>query len=230
MSIAIWCTQKSKVKKLWGGFIMKKQLFVISFLLIIIGMIPVQGWAAGPDGKIIYSKNGIPVQYGVPYYLFDKELPNKGGITYEAWSSYDYAIFAHDSHSNGTPIVIEHPEKIAGDVVRSGETVRIRSVKSNWPGWHYWSFTSSLDYYSVWFTNQNNRGHIISFSDKDNSVGIGGMGISVGTVPRPVWIDYKGNPNGKAWMTAKTRMRGDAEIPSPSERNTQFYLYEETRR
>ncbi|NSM93674.1 hypothetical protein HRD98_11130 [Enterococcus faecalis] len=206
---------------------MKKMLMGLSFILILIGIIPIQSWAAGEDGKIIHSKNGKQVEYGVPYYLFDKELPTKGGVTYEAWSSYDYAIFAHDPNSNGTPIVIEHPKKNTGDPVRSGDVVRIRSVGSNWGGWNYWDFTSALDSYSVWFTNSKNSGHVISYSDQDDSVGIGTIGISVGVIPHPVWIDYKGNTKEKAWMTAETHMRGDAEIPTPSERNTQFYLYEE---
>lgn len=207
---------------------MKKMVVTFSLLLVFIGMIPLQGWAAGPDGEELRSKNNIPIKYGEQYYLFDKNLPNKGGVTFEAWASYDYVLFANDNKSNGAPIVIEplNKNKKSGDVVKSGDTVTIRSVHSNWPNWHYWDLTDAMASNSVWLSDRKTTEHVISFSGDDKSVGLGTMAIEVGTIPRPKWLDCEGGTGEKAWMTFRGLLRSDANTPSPIERNTPFYLYE----
>ncbi|MCY9508459.1 hypothetical protein M5W68_21500 [Paenibacillus larvae] len=81
---------------------------------------------------------------------------------------------------------------------------------------------------SVWLSNKNNAGHKIYGLSKDNSIGIGTLGIGVGAVgtPLPLFIEFIGNTNGKAWMTADTRPLNSLNFPPLVNRQTPFQVIE----
>lgn len=209
---------------------MKKLFYGLLFVVCFLFLVPQLAFAADSDGQPIYLKNGNTMQYGKAYYLKDKNLPNRGGITYEYWLSYDYALFSNSPSSMGARIVFEKDGKNYGDIVKSGDQyVSIKSTGSNWDGWVYWVPTSSMGTNSVWLSDniKRSRMHVISYSKSDNSIGIGVLGAYVGgVVIRPTWSNYEGSTGSKAWMTGDELFLSDGNVPSPGMRTTPFYLYE----
>lgn len=104
---------------------MKKTLTSILTLAIAAASFPIMALAA--DNSDPVTKNGERLKYNTPYYLKDKNLPNRGGVTFEAYGSYDYALFAHDPASNGTPIIFENTDRTDG-FINSDDMIRIKSM------------------------------------------------------------------------------------------------------
>lgn len=203
---------------------MKK--FFILIISITLGVVCLNTVANAADNSNPVTSNGNRLQYNVPYTLRDKNLPHRGGITFQAWNRYDYAIFAHSSVSNGAPIVFESPTNKIG-FIDSEDFIIVRSTQSNWGGWHFWSFTSGFNANSVWLSDRRQGiGYLYGLSN-DNSVGIGGLGIqALANAPMPVFIQLEGGHGSASWMTANIRFLPRWEMPPLNSRRTPFVISE----
>ncbi|KOT96476.1 hypothetical protein ADK70_09465 [Streptomyces rimosus subsp. pseudoverticillatus] len=61
------------------------------------------------------------------------------GVTFEVWSSWDYALFANDANNPGTPVVFR----------QQGNGYIVEMTNSNYSGYVYWTFGLKGDIYLV---------------------------------------------------------------------------------
>lgn len=150
---------------------------------------------AEADNSHPVSTNGNRLRYNTPYRLRDKNLPHRNPVTFEAWASYDYAIFGH--------------------YTRPGYR----------GGWVYWDVTNFYLANSVWFTNRRVPiGHLVGNS-RDRSVGIGGMTFSSNLgFPLPTYLELGGSDANKPWMTFRTVTQNQLIMPPINVRRTPFLL------
>lgn len=174
------------------------------------------------------TARGERLQYNVPYFVKDKNLPNRGGVTYQKWLRYDYAVFHNDPFNRGTPIVFESPDNRIG-YISSNDSIIIKSVGSNWDHWVYWQYTDAMNASSVWFSNQRKTMGNIYGSLTDNSVGISMLGLSLipGThMPLRQYLEFHGGTGSTSWMTARVFYLNAADpYPPVEKRRTSFYIY-----
>lgn len=174
------------------------------------------------------TATGERLRYNVPYYLTDKDLPNRGGVTYQRWLMYDYAVFNSNPNHLGTPIIFESPG-VLFEFIQSDAPIIIRSVDSNWENWVYWQYTDSMNASSVWLSNQPRVMGNIYGSPSDNSVGLSMLALSVipGTpLPMKQYLEFHGGTGSTAWMTARVFYLNPADPYPPVEnRRTSFYLH-----
>ncbi|PGW38500.1 hypothetical protein [Bacillus thuringiensis] len=179
---------------------MKKKITSVLTLAIAAASLPVTALAADHSDPV--TKNGERLKYNTPYYLKDKNLPDKGGVTFEHWGLDDFVLFAESSTDKGTPIIFENKDRTDG-FIESTDEIRIKSTKANEPGVHYWASDKLLD--SIYLNYDNTVDHIIYGSSEDNSIGIGSFkkgavmidGQAMGMFN---FKEYKGKNAGKAWM------------------------------
>ncbi|AIM25745.1 hypothetical protein MEPL4_4c00150 [Melissococcus plutonius] len=208
---------------------MKKILAGLLFLSCALFVIPQAAFAAGPDGETVLDNNGNPMHYGTKYILKDYNIP-KGGVTYETWASYDYAIFSNDQHSDGTAIVFEKRGKTPGDVIISGDkNVIVRSTHANWGDYVYWVPSHSLWHNAIWFGRSSEAiaTFIISADKNSRHIGIGNITLDIET-GKAVWNDYHGAHDSKAWMKGESFLNPGNSRVNPveaSKRMTPFYCY-----
>lgn len=202
------------------------KLYLNILFITILGVIFFSQPALAADSSNPVTVNGNRLQYNVPYSLRDKNLPNRGAVTFQVWLNHDYAIFGHTAGNVGTPIIFESPTNKTG-FIDSEDAIIVRSTQSNWGGWHFWNFTSSWNANSVWFSNRRESiGRIYGLSN-DNSIGIGGLGIqAVGGAPFPVFIQLEGGTGSRAWMTANVRWLQQLQFPPLNTRRTPFIISE----
>ncbi|PGW36742.1 hypothetical protein [Bacillus thuringiensis] len=179
---------------------MKKPLASILTLAIVAASLPVTALAG--DGSDPVTKNGERLKYNTPYYVKDKNLPDKGGVTFERWGLDDFVLFANSATDNGTPIMFENKDGADG-FIKSTDAIRIKSTNMNEPGVHYWTYDTLLN--SIYLNYDNSTNHIIYGSSEDNSVGLGSFmqGSSVineGPIAELTFIEYNGKNAEKAWM------------------------------
>ncbi|MDA1775050.1 hypothetical protein PDJ95_27530 [Bacillus cereus] len=179
---------------------MKKTLASVLTLAIIAGSLP--GTALAADHSDPVTKKGERLKYNTLYYLKDKNLPHKGGVTFESWFLDNFVRFADSSTDNGTPIIFENNDKTDG-LIKSGDSIRVKSTKVNSRS-QYWTFDQILE--SIYLNYDTRTDHKIYGSSKDNSIGIGTPttaykiyeGKIVGIIPS--FNGYKGGNTEKAWM------------------------------
>ncbi|MDB1690147.1 hypothetical protein [Enterococcus casseliflavus] len=178
------------------------------------------------------ASDGNRLRYNTPYYLKDKNLPNRGGITYRSWLKYDYAIFADSTNSRGTPIVFEHPSGRSG-FIDSNDEIIVKSTGSNWNGWVYWRYTDSWNAESVWFSNQSRVFGNIYGSTTDNSVGMSMLGLRLlegYPIPAYFFAEFHGRTTGTPWMTARSYylpLNQNPPVPPPVENRMTPFILEE---
>ncbi|PGW36743.1 hypothetical protein [Bacillus thuringiensis] len=171
---------------------MKNCLASVLAVVIAAASLPVTALAA--DGSDPVTKNGERLKYNTPYYVKDKNLPDKGGVTFERWGLDDFVLFANSATDNGTPIMFENSDGADG-FIKSTDKIRIKSIKSNEPGVHYWARDTLLD--SIYLNYDNTIDHMIYGSSEDNSIGLGSF--STAKLFYNFW-EYKGSNVEKAWM------------------------------
>ncbi|MED3038058.1 hypothetical protein CBR56_29380 [Bacillus thuringiensis] len=185
---------------------MKKTLISVLTLAIVAASLPITALAADHSDPVTRF-NGERLKYNTPYYLKDKNLPHKGGVTFETWALYDYVLFADSFTDNGTPIIFENEDRTDG-FIKSQDKIRIKTTKAN--AGEYWTFTSGGFINSVSLSDDNNKKYRIYGSSEDNSIGIGfyitkpmtvGFG-GLGSLDYPglCFVEYKGTDAKKAWM------------------------------
>ena len=176
---------------------MKKSLASILSLTIAAAALPVTALAADHSDPV--TKNGERLKYNTPYYIKDKNLPDKGGVTFERWGLSDFVLFANTVADNGTPIIFEHKYGIDGFIESTNE-VRIKSTKANKPGVHYWA--SDPLFNSIYLNYSNSADHVIYGSPEDNSIGLGSTvkGVHESATGWSDFNGYHGNNVEKAWM------------------------------
>ena len=206
---------------------MKKTLTSFLTLTIVIVLLPITVLAADHSDPV--TKNGEPLKYNTPYYLKDKNLPHKGGVTFDSWGLYDYVCFADSTMDKGTPIIFENKDKTDG-FIKSNDRIRVKTTKAD--AGEYWTYTRSGFTESVGLSNDNKTEHRIYGSSEDNSIGIGfpivkwsvdplGPGL-----PFPFFVEYKGKNEEKAWMSPiEHRLVGKLVLPL-QERQTPFEVME----
>ncbi|OQR53500.1 hypothetical protein [Bacillus sp. CDB3] len=179
---------------------MKKTLISVLTLAIIAASLPVTALAADHSDPV--TKKGERLKYNTPYYLKDKNLPDKGGVIVKPWFLDDFVHFAGVPTDNGTPIIFENNNKTDG-LIKSGDWIRVKSTKVNSQS-QYWTLDEMLD--SVYLNYDTRTDHRIYGSSKDNSIGIGIHTIASGhRGARGAYIElsfrgYKGENTEKAWM------------------------------
>ncbi|MBG0969282.1 hypothetical protein [Bacillus sp. SRB3LM] len=177
---------------------MKKKITSVLALTIAAASLPVTALAA--DNSAPVTKNGERLKYNTPYYLKDKNLPDKGGVTFEHWGLDDFVLFAESSTDNGTPIIFENKDGADG-FIESNDEIRIKSTKANEPGVQYWARDALFD--SIYLNYDNTIDHIIYGSSEDNSIGLGsfmtGLDPNTGKMFYN-FLEYKGGNEKKAWM------------------------------
>ncbi|PGW57458.1 hypothetical protein [Bacillus thuringiensis] len=209
---------------------MKKPLASILSLTIAAAALPVTALAADHSEPV--TKNGERLKYNTPYYIKDKNLPDKGGVTFERWGLSDFVLFANAVTDNGTPIIFEHKEGIDG-FIESTDEIRIKFTKANEPDIHYWAYDPFFN--SIGLNYRNSADHIIYGSSEDNSIGLGRF-INVLDSSNLNWMkyrfsEYKGKNAEKAWMEsinyqyAYDRSNGRFKIPL-EDKHTPFEIIE----
>ncbi|MHB0802040.1 hypothetical protein PVK73_21065 [Bacillus thuringiensis] len=173
--------------------------------------LPVTALAADHSDPV--TKNGERLKYNTPYYLKDKNLPHRGGVTVESWMMDDYVRFSDSSTDNGTPIIFENKDRTDG-FIESGDWIGVKSTKVNSDA-QYWAFNTR--YQSVYLVADTGASHRIYGSSKDNSTGIiTYSGITLDGTPT-VW-QYKGEHTEKAWMKPSWGLlSSDEDIQTPLE-------------
>ncbi|MBG9508196.1 hypothetical protein ABE45_21225 [Bacillus thuringiensis] len=68
-----------------------KNLISVITLASIIAAFPTTMFAANHSDPV--TKNREKSQYNTPYYVKDKQLPHKSGVTFESWILDDYILF-----------------------------------------------------------------------------------------------------------------------------------------
>lgn len=199
---------------------MKKTLACVLTLAITAASLPVTALAADNSNPV--TKSGERLKYNTPYYLKDKDLPYKGGVTFEHWVLDDYVLFTHSGANNGTPIIFENKNRTDG-FIQSDDWIRIKSTHASTPESQYWSPDLLID--AVYLSSDDMTDHKIYGSSKDNSIGIGVFFPNPLGEPRvkEFW-EYKGENADKAWM--KPNVSFVAELPLLSNRQTPFEVIE----
>ncbi|MDA1775418.1 hypothetical protein PDJ95_29785 [Bacillus cereus] len=179
---------------------MKKTLTSVLTLAIVAVSLPVTALAADHSDPV--TKNGERLKYNTPYYLKDKTLPDKGGVTIEPWVLDDFVLFSNSSTDNGDPIVFENEDGTEG-FITSTDKIRIKSTKFNKSGLQYWARDTLIG--SVYLSYDKRADHIIYGSSNDNSIGIGTVEESIGRsnggiAPSWSFYTYKGGTGEKAWI------------------------------
>ncbi|PGW36744.1 hypothetical protein [Bacillus thuringiensis] len=179
---------------------MKKSLASILTLAITAASLPVTALAADYSDPV--TKNGDRLKYNTPYYLKDKNLSDKGGVTFERWGLDDFVLFADSATDNGTPIIFENRDGSEG-FIESMDKIRIKSTKSNEPGVHYWARDTLFE--SVYLNYDNTTDHIVYGSSEDNSIGLGSFKKGMTVInERAVAVfdfsEYNGKHAEKSWM------------------------------
>ncbi|MDA1775109.1 hypothetical protein PDJ95_27885 [Bacillus cereus] len=169
-------------------------------LAMFAGSLP--GTALAADNSDPVTKNGERLKYNTPYYLKDKTLPNKGGITVESWLFFDLLLFSNSPTDNGDPIIFKNPDGTGG-FIKSGDNLKIKITKFMESGYQYWA----NDAVGVMLTAYNcPNTHRVYGSSKDNSIGIGSM------EPMPESMRYyRGKHADKAWLTGGGSVATDGE-------------------
>ncbi|MDA1775387.1 hypothetical protein PDJ95_29585 [Bacillus cereus] len=176
---------------------MKKILTGALTLAMFAGSLP--GTALAADNSDPVTKNGERLKYNTPYYLKDKTLPNKGGVTVEPWFNDDYILFSNSPTDNGDPIIFENPDGTDG-FIQSGEELRIRATKVIDPGVQYWQYNHPNFYISL--SADKDAKQRLYGSSKDNSIGIASMDYSEDLNPKnKYFVYYGGEHDDKAWLT-----------------------------
>lgn len=143
----------------------------------------------------IYSSNGEELRYGTPYYIRDKGMAHRGGLTYEPYASYDYALFSHVSSGRGETVVFENAaNKSSKEVIRSGNKVKVKFEGSNW-GWRYTYFVRGSK--DVYLDIESKASIFEIYGTKSDSSFALGNGQSNG----PAFNTIQGNRSGsKSWL------------------------------
>ncbi|MDA1775450.1 hypothetical protein PDJ95_29970 [Bacillus cereus] len=194
-------------------------------LAMFAGSLP--GTALAADNSDPVTKNGERLKYNTPYYLKDKTLPNKGGITVEPYLFTDYPLFSNSPTDNGDPIIFENPDGTDG-FIKSGEDLTIKATKVIDSGAQYWSFSNRDNSVYLGKSPQNHR---LYGSSKDNSIGIGSVNYGRSSTDISTrFVYYKGADTDKAWLTASYRAAEVDDWHSPvlniEEIKTPFELIE----
>ncbi|MED3038055.1 hypothetical protein CBR56_28835 [Bacillus thuringiensis] len=206
---------------------MKKILTSVLTLGIAAASLPVTALAADTSDPV--TKNGERLKYNTPYYLKDKKLPHKGGVTFDTWSLYDYVCFADSSTDNGTPIIFENVDKTDG-FIKSDDKINVKSTKAD--AGQYWTYTIAWFMDSVGLSDDNKTEHRIYGSSKDNSIGIGFPAKiefpekEVNNTNALYFVEYKGEDTKKAWMKPVLHLIYDKKLPALSDRQTPFEVIE----
>ncbi|WP_196477885.1 hypothetical protein [Bacillus sp. SRB3LM] len=178
---------------------MKKTLTSILTVTIAAASLPVTALAADHSDPV--TKNGERLKYNTSYYLKDKNLPDKGGVTFEHWGLDDFVLFANTVTDNGTPIIFENKDGADG-FIESTDEIRIKSTQSSKSGLHYWARDTLLD--SIYLSYDNTTDHIIYGSSEDNSIGIGSIQKEINESSIGLELfdfnEYHGDNVEKAWM------------------------------
>ncbi|WP_255300993.1 hypothetical protein [Bacillus thuringiensis] len=95
---------------------MKKFLTSILTVAIAAASLPVTALAADYSNPV--TKNGDRLKYNTPYYIKDKNLLDKGGVTFEHWGLDDFVLFANAALDNGTPIIFENKDGADGFIAQ----------------------------------------------------------------------------------------------------------------
>ncbi|ANS51679.1 hypothetical protein BT246_63870 (plasmid) [Bacillus thuringiensis] len=181
---------------------MKKITSVLA-LAMAVASLPVTAFAADNSNPV--AKNGEPLKYNTPYYLKDKNLPHRGGVTFEPWVLDNFVRFADSPTNNGTSIIFENKDNTEG-VIQSGDEIRVKSTKVDSTS-QYWTIDTLLN--SVYLNYDTTTDFKIYGSSNDNSIGIGihvayanpNMGdVLLGGVPVEAFKGYYGEDTEKAWM------------------------------
>ncbi|AHA75745.1 Kunitz family serine protease inhibitor [Bacillus sp. AF62] len=197
---------------------MKKHLIRVIMVASVITSFPTTMLAADDSDPV--TKNGERLQYNTPYYVRDKNLPHKGGVTFEPWVLDDYVLFAHSSTDNGIPIIFENKNKTDG-FIKSDDWIRIKSTQASKMGEQYWA--PDLMMKSVYLSSDDKIDHKIYGSSKDNSIGIGiFFRNKAGPMTKEFW-EYKGANTEKSWLQQSTSLE-EPGIPPLSNRQTPFEL------
>ncbi|ANS52045.1 hypothetical protein BT246_67530 (plasmid) [Bacillus thuringiensis] len=200
---------------------MKKIITGVLTLVIAAASLPLTTLAADHSDPV--TKSGERLKYNTPYYLKDKNLPHKGGVTFEPWGLDDYVLFTHSSTNNGTPIIFENKNRTDG-FIQSDDWIRIKSTQASTPESPYWSPDQLID--SVYLSSDDMTDHKIYGSSTDNSIGIGVFFQNKlgGSYEKEFW-EYKGENADKAWMKPDLFLRVQ-ELPLLSNRQTPFEIIE----
>lgn len=202
------------------------KILITSFLAIAItaASLPVMTLAADHSDPV--TNDGAKLKYNTPYYLNAKNL-HRGGVTSEAWGSYDYVLFSSYPGSNGTPIIFENTDGTDG-FVKSDDLIRIKSSQTNKNGWNYWTPDEGNN--SIYLSNDTKAVHRIYGSSKDNSIGLGTTLQKLetfmnGTVMwAPYFMEYKAKDvvnDEQAWM----KQEWIFGVPPLVERQTPFIIF-----
>lgn len=175
------------------------------------------------------TSTGERLTYNTSYYLRDKNLSNRGGVTFQAWLNNDYAIFGSSTTNRGTPIVFEHPNGNSG-VINSDDPVTVRSTNSNWNGAVYWSYTDGWNSDSVRLYSERKTFGNIYGSTTDNSVGLSIFGLKLfmgWPIPAYFFGEFHGSTGSTPWMTARWYyLNNPPVLPAVERRMTPFYIEE----
>ncbi|ANS52050.1 hypothetical protein BT246_67580 (plasmid) [Bacillus thuringiensis] len=104
---------------------MKRKFTSVLAVAIATASLPLTVFAADDSDPV--TKSGERLKYNTPYYLKDKHLPHKGGVTFESWVLDDFVRFADSSNDNGTPIIFENKDNTDG-WLKSGDEIRVKST------------------------------------------------------------------------------------------------------
>ncbi|MBG0969239.1 hypothetical protein [Bacillus sp. SRB3LM] len=179
---------------------MKNCLTGVLAVVIAAASLPVTALAA--DNSDPVTKNGERLKYNTPYYVKDKNLSGKGGVTFEPWGFLgDFVLFADSVMDNGTSIIFEHRDGKDG-CIESTDEIRIKFTNATKPGMNYWAYDPLLN--SIYLNYSNRADHVIYGSSEDNSIGIG-MFRNVLDLSNLNWMkcffdEYKGKNEEKAWI------------------------------
>ncbi|PGW44454.1 hypothetical protein [Bacillus thuringiensis] len=179
---------------------MNPPLASVITLIIAAASLPVTALAADHSDPV--TKNGERLKYNTPYYLKDKNLPDKGGVTFERWGLDDFVLFADAATDNGTPIIFENEDGTDG-FIEFNDEIRIKSTKSNELGVQYWAYDTLFG--SIYLNYDDTVDHIIYASSEDNSIGIGSFKKGTAMVNSQTmevfnFREYTGKNVKQAWM------------------------------
>ncbi|MED3389064.1 hypothetical protein P4418_09445, partial [Bacillus thuringiensis] len=162
--------------------------------------------------------------YNTPYYVRDKNLPHKGGVTFEHWGLDDYVLFAHAPTDNGTSIIFENKNRTDG-IIQSDDWIRIKFMQANASGDQYWAPDQLMD--SVYLNSDRRIDHKIYGSSTDNSIGIGiffSNPLGQGSWTKEFW-EYKGIDAEKSWIQRDMFLvETPVELPPLQDRKTPFEI------
>ncbi|ANS52290.1 hypothetical protein BT246_69990 (plasmid) [Bacillus thuringiensis] len=171
---------------------MKRKFTSVLAVAIATASLPLTVFAADDSDPV--TKNGERLKYNTSYYLKDKHLPHKGGVTFESWILDDFVRFADSSIDNGTPIIFENKDNTDG-WLKSGDEIRVKSTNVTFKS-KYWTVDTIFN--SIYLNYDTTTDLKIFGSSTDNSIGIGLSVISL-TATQAV-KGFKGEHTEKAWI------------------------------